>query len=122
MRGAFSAFVRAAVLDYDERVVGGGGHTPIEEFGICNGMRRPTCSTCYPEGPPTQDAWLRFVADVRPSHLEANRDGKVELHYALKELHDSIEPKPATPRVDEVTGKFPEPLTFWQKLIRKLAK
>ena len=123
-RGQFSAFVRAAVLDHDERVTAGGGpHSPMPGLDICNGMRRPTCSICYPDGPPSQEAWLKFVAEASGDRTGRTpmRDGKIELHYALKELHASIEEPPIRPRVDEVTRKFPEKLTFWAKLRKKLS-
>lgn len=127
-RGEFSAFVRAAVIDHDERVnKGGGPHSPIEGLNICNAMRRPTCSICYPEGPPTRQNWLKFMAQVGPADrfMELggpmpSRDGRVEIHLATQELLASIEPKPPRPRVDEVTGTFPKALTPFQRLKRLL--
>ena len=117
MRGQFSAFVRAAILDYDERVSGGGGHTPIEGLGICNGVRRPTCSFCYPDGPPTRENWLKFMG-VREAFDDPDRDGTGELTLARRELLESIEGREPTPRVDAVTGSFPERLTRMQRLWR----
>tara|TARA_Y100000401_G_C8324663_1_gene227450 strand:- start:2540 stop:3034 length:495 start_codon:yes stop_codon:yes gene_type:complete len=31
----------------------------IEE--ICNGQKKPSCKKCYPEGPPPQEDWLKYV-------------------------------------------------------------
>ena len=28
---------------------------------ICNGMKKPHCTVCYPEGPPDQDAWRLYT-------------------------------------------------------------
>ena len=28
---------------------------------ICNGMKRPHCITCYPEGPPEQEDWRHYT-------------------------------------------------------------
>jgi hypothetical protein len=30
---------------------------------ICNGVRKPTCQTCYPDGPPEGDDWLLYVSN-----------------------------------------------------------
>lgn len=117
-RGQFSAFVRAAVLDHDERVnTGGGPHTPIEGLGICNGVRRPTCSICFPEGPPLLENWQDFRRKTNEYLKLPDRDGKIEIHFAVKELLDSIEPRPARPRIDD-TGTFPVKLTRWGRFRR----
>lgn len=119
VRGQFSAFVRAAVLDHDELVVlGGGEHTPIESLGICNGVRRPTCSFCYPEGPPERQNWLEFRKKTDKFLQLPDRDGKIEIHLAIQELLDGIEAPPVSPRVDAVTGSFPVRLTIWQRIRR----
>jgi hypothetical protein len=66
-------------------------HRPIPDLGICNGVRRPTCAECYPEGAPTRDEWLAFRAEKNPS-IESLRatiierlEGFVDLSKAFHE-------------------------------------
>jgi len=33
----------------------------INETEICNGMRKPRCPKCYPEGSPTSENWLAYA-------------------------------------------------------------
>ena len=47
-------------LEAEGHIVHTDAHRPIPELGICNGMRRPTCAECYPDGAPTRDEWLAF--------------------------------------------------------------
>ena len=118
-RGQFSAFVRAAVLDHDEHVTNGGGvHNPVVDLGICNAMRRPTCSICYPEGPPTQSDWLRFVSQVRLNNSIGGRPSDSPIPDPMTELLESVQPRPPSPRVDVVTGSFPQKLSIWQRIRR----
>jgi len=124
IRGQFSAFVRAAVIDHDERVTkGGGAHRPIEALGLCNAMRRPTCSICFPEGPPSRENWLKFMALVGPTIRDPTYEIPANgydpfIAQETETMLKSIDPKPASPRVDEVTGIFPVPLTRIQRLRR----
>jgi hypothetical protein len=132
-RGQFSAFVRAALLDYDERLNSGGGeHTPIEDLGlVCNAMRSPRCTICYPNGRPKREDWLMYVDAVRPldeiGRLNESQpnDGKLEFvlrqRDAWRTLQDSIEPHQS----DRVDAMLPIPENFikttrWGRLRAKL--
>jgi len=57
--GNFSGWVQEQ-LEKEGFEVNVNMHNPIPELGVCNGMRKPTCGQCYPEGPPTQAEWLSF--------------------------------------------------------------
>ena len=64
--GNFSAFVRDALMQYEEHYAEVERHTHPEEgrrLGLCNGMSRPYCRTCWPYGPPPGAAWRAFGAD-----------------------------------------------------------
>jgi len=131
VRGQFSAFVRAALLDYDERLNSGGGeHRPIDDLGlVCNAMRTPRCTICYPDGRPEREAWLVYVDSVRPLGDTLNKhfssDGKLESvlrqRAAWRTLQESIEPH-QTDRVDDM---LPIPENFvkttrWSRLKAQL--
>ena len=55
----FSGWVQDQ-LEAEGLIVHTDAHRPIPELGICNGVRRPTCAECYPDGAPTRDEWLAF--------------------------------------------------------------
>ena len=124
-RGQFSAFVRAALLDFEDRKnEGGGEHLPVEDLGlVCNAMRTPRCSVCYPKGRPTREAWLEYVEAVRPRHpgealnRSPSGDGRLEAvlvqRAAWKALHESIT-EPVQDRVDDMV---PEPGNFTKRTI-----
>ena len=124
-RGQFSAFVRAALLDYEDRQNSGGGeHNPVDDLGlVCNAMRTPRCTLCYPEGRPSREDWLEYVDAVRPTHPgEAlNRspggDGKLEeviiQRAAWKRLQDSVQARQG----DRVDDMLPEPKNFNKRSI-----
>jgi len=126
-RGQFSAFVRAALLDYDERKnEGGGEHNPIDDLGlVCNGMRTPRCTICYPDGRPDRSDWLVYVDSVRPLNRRVVNDGQLESvlrqRAAWKILQNSI----TAHEPDRVDAMMAEPSNFtkrsrWSRLKAKL--
>tara|TARA_B100000029_G_scaffold469127_1_gene506742 strand:- start:724 stop:1131 length:408 start_codon:yes stop_codon:yes gene_type:complete len=57
----FSAWVREQLLAEVAHTIPCSYFSDIHQ--ICNGMRKPHCITCYPEGPPTREDWLAFVSE-----------------------------------------------------------
>lgn len=97
----FSAWVREQLLSeiaYDlpcnfftktPLKIGRGGHTTkdysrsIKE--ICNGMARPPCVKCYPEGGPEQEDWLEYVSDrITKEELQERAEKKWKWRTDLK--------------------------------------
>ena len=102
----FSAFVRAALLDYDDRrqTATPDSHHPDSQFGgVCNAMRPALCAVCYPRGRPSQSDWLEYVCDVR---LQA-----ISQPEAFAKLQLTIQPR--TP--DRVDDMLPTPANFAPK-------
>jgi len=73
----FSYWVRVELRNLrDQQLIESGApmelhHRPDEQFGgVCNGMKRPTCRKCYPNGPPSQTDWLSYVLNYREKRIE----------------------------------------------------
>jgi len=73
----FSYWVRVELRNLRDQILEDSGapmelhHRPDESFGgVCNGMKRPTCRKCYPNGPPAQADWLSYVLDYREKRIE----------------------------------------------------
>lgn len=60
----FSAFVRASLRELDAQC--SPTHTTDEtarHHGLCNGLFKPVCVICWPDGAPSRAAWLAFVTN-----------------------------------------------------------
>lgn len=89
----FSGWVQDR-LEEDGLIVHSAAHRPIPSLGICNGVRRPTCAECYPNGAPNRDEWLAFRNAETPSienlqatiatRLEGFVDLSTKFHEAKK--------------------------------------
>jgi len=65
----FSRFVRACLRELDAQV--SQSHTQVEEArinGVCNGLLKPACVICWPDGAPSGAGWREYrMGGVLPS-------------------------------------------------------
>jgi len=57
----FSRFVRACLYELDAQV--SQSHTQVEEArinGVCNGLLKPVCVICWPDGAPSGAGWRKY--------------------------------------------------------------
>jgi len=93
----FSRFVRACLTELDAQV--SATHTQAEEArvnGVCNGLLKPACVLCWPDGAPSGEAWrkYRFGGGEIPSAEKQRIVKSTFTHdYAQKESKDAATSK-----------------------------
>lgn len=63
----FSKFVRECLRELDAQC--NPTHTTLEDariHGLCNGLFKPVCVICWPDGAPSQADWKAFVGQSIP--------------------------------------------------------
>ena len=90
----FSGWVQLR-LEEEGLVVHENMHSPIIELGICNGLRKPTCAECYPEGAPTREIWNRF-RDHRD--IEKMQSDIVSFHTGFKKVENDPQSRGEKPQ------------------------
>ena len=88
----FSGWVQAR-LEEEGNIVHNDSCRPIPEFGICNGIRKPTCGQCYPHGAPNKTEWLSFREHQDQERMQIEIQKRISGFVDLSEKHKQSFPK-----------------------------
>lgn len=79
----FSKFVRACLRELDAQC--SPTHTTHEDsrvHGLCNGLFKPCCVICWPDGAPSRADWLAFAGQtIPPTQPSAEKQRVVKSNF-----------------------------------------
>jgi len=79
---------------------------------ICNGMRKPTCPTCYPDGRPSREHWLQCSNGEIPIDrlLELTKERNAPILAAKKTVDQALPPASSSRKTER---KYVRRLIRW---------
>jgi len=98
----FSRWIRECLREADAQA--NPAHTTEEEHrigGLCNGMKKPACVICWPEGAPTSAGWKEWISIDHTSPVKRRRPSAEKPRIIKAGLADSdarTERQKTTPR------------------------